>query len=523
MTINKTKGTAILTTTGGATPAAAASATTPVTDATPTTSTPEATPLAADQQQIPSGTAEAAPLSDRESEEVMDDAVDRVTAVTGAAGQVPEYDLMFGMRGYVKDGQNARLLNLTKRVVDQSPELKDSELAKAVQAGELKPEHVKELQTFLSGKGYDLGKSGSDGKYGPRSHAALAAYLNGEAPAEASALGLGDRGDGVREIQERLQAHGLETGKVDGHFGAKTRAALMSFQRVHKLPPNGEANEGTMALLRMPPGDVPIPRPRPADLGKPADPATAADTPPADGTTTPAATGETPLLKPGTDGYAVTRVQSRLTELGFDAGPADGDFGNRTSSALMAFQEAKGLPASGETDPKTWEALGIKVEAPSIAGMTRAEIKRLGQEDKAAFFAALRPAADEAERIFGVPASITLAQAALETEWGKHVPEGFNLFGIKGKGTAGTIPLRTWEVINGKKVTITANFAQYNNFHESVVAHGKLFHNGYYDKAMNQYKQDHNAEAFAWNIHGVYATDTEYAPKLLSIMRKYNL
>ncbi|MFN3431827.1 MAG: glycoside hydrolase family 73 protein, partial [Candidatus Sericytochromatia bacterium] len=150
-------------------------------------------------------------------------------------------------------------------------------------------------------------------------------------------------------------------------------------------------------------------------------------------------------------------------------------------------------------------------------------LARLGAEDKAGFFAALRPAAEEAEREYGVPAAITLAQAALETGWGKHIIPGYNIFGIKGTGPAGTVSKGTWEVYDGKKVTITANFAKYHNFYEAVKLHGKLFHNGYYDKAMNQYARDKDPFAFARNITGTYATDPEYADKLSSIMRDYNL
>jgi flagellum-specific peptidoglycan hydrolase FlgJ len=161
--------------------------------------------------------------------------------------------------------------------------------------------------------------------------------------------------------------------------------------------------------------------------------------------------------------------------------------------------------------------------ADKLKNLSAEELARLGAEDKAGFFAALRPAAEEAEREYGVPAAITLAQAALETGWGKHIIPGFNIFGIKGTGPAGTVSKGTWEVYNGKTVTITANFAKYHDFYEAVKLHGKLFHNGYYDKAMEQYAKDKDPFAFARNITGTYATDPEYGDKLSSIMRDYNL
>ena len=81
----------------------------------------------------------------------------------------------------------------------------------------------------------------------------------------------------------------------------------------------------------------------------------------------------------------------------------------------------------------------------------------------------------------------------------------------------------THAVYDGKTVTITANFAKYHDFYEAVKLHGKLFHNGYYDKAMEQYAKDKDPFAFARNITGTYATDPEYGDKLSSIMRDYNL
>jgi localization factor PodJL len=46
----------------------------------------------------------------------------------------------------------------------------------------------------------------------------------------------------------------------------------------------------------------------------------------------------------------VRQVQDLLAARGFDVGPADGRFGPRTRSALAAFQEELGLPATGEID-----------------------------------------------------------------------------------------------------------------------------------------------------------------------------
>lgn len=65
----------------------------------------------------------------------------------------------------------------------------------------------------------------------------------------------------------------------------------------------------------------------------------------------------------------------------------------------------------------------------------------------------------------GVPAAVTVAQAIIETGWGKHtIGEAKNLFGIKGRGPAGSVRAPTREFINGQWVTVNADFAKYDSF-----------------------------------------------------------
>lgn len=58
------------------------------------------------------------------------------------------------------------------------------------------------------------------------------------------------RGDDVAELQERVAALGFDPGRVDGIYGATTRAAVASFQRDVGLPADGMAGPGTLAELR---------------------------------------------------------------------------------------------------------------------------------------------------------------------------------------------------------------------------------------------------------------------------------
>ena len=46
-----------------------------------------------------------------------------------------------------------------------------------------------------------------------------------------------------------------------------------------------------------------------------------------------------------------------MRPLGFDAGPPDGFYGERTPAAVQAFQRSRGLPATGDVDCATWQAM----------------------------------------------------------------------------------------------------------------------------------------------------------------------
>jgi len=58
----------------------------------------------------------------------------------------------------------------------------------------------------------------------------------------------------------------------------------------------------------------------------------------------------------------ISRVQERLRELGFDAGPVNGDFGEKTQAALAQFQLSRTIPASGQMDKETRAELGVTCE-----------------------------------------------------------------------------------------------------------------------------------------------------------------
>jgi flagellum-specific peptidoglycan hydrolase FlgJ len=140
-----------------------------------------------------------------------------------------------------------------------------------------------------------------------------------------------------------------------------------------------------------------------------------------------------------------------------------------------------------------------------------------------AFISAVAPGAMAAQSRYGIPASVTIAQAIEESGWGQSAlaVRDHNLFGIKGTGPAGSDALPTREYENGQWVTISAQFRVYHNVAESIADHGELLATGpSYQHAMaNRQLPD----AFATNLTGVYATDPQYGATLISIMKLYNL
>lgn len=61
----------------------------------------------------------------------------------------------------------------------------------------------------------------------------------------------------------------------------------------------------------------------------------------------------------------VRQVQERLHQLGFDAGPVNGEFGEKTQAALAQFQLSLVIPASGQLDELTLNELGVSRESAS--------------------------------------------------------------------------------------------------------------------------------------------------------------
>ena len=122
----------------------------------------------------------------------------------------------------------------------------------------------------------------------------------------------------------------------------------------------------------------------------------------------------------------------------------------------------------------------------------------------------------------GVLPSLTLAQAILETGWGKH-RIGNNIFGIKaGSSWTGKVQnVKTAEQnSDGSYTNIRDNFRDYDSVSDSIVDHGKLLTNERYRPviAAKNYKEACQAVKACG-----YATSHSYAQNLINLVEQYGL
>ena len=120
----------------------------------------------------------------------------------------------------------------------------------------------------------------------------------------------------VRSLQYLLNARGAKL-TVDGIFGAKTKAAVVAFQRAHHLPADGVIGAKSWGALIV-------------------------------------------TVKLGTTGSAVRAVQDQANFRNLRNGHSlnvDGIFGPKTQSWVRGFQQAEGFKADGIVGPLTWQAL----------------------------------------------------------------------------------------------------------------------------------------------------------------------
>lgn len=190
--------------------------------------------------------------------------------------------------------------------------------------------------------------------------------------------------------------------------------------------------------------------------------------------------------------------------------------------ALAALRQAEASLASRSSASERSPVATVGTAGEAVAAYSA------GSGDAAAdFVARVRPYALETERQSGIPAHFMVAQAALETGWGKAEPRfadgrtSFNLFGIKaGRGWKGaTVEASTLEYVDGQAQRQVERFRAYASYAEAFADYASLIGTSpRYSQALNSVSNRDGA-SFARALQSAgYATDPQYAAKLERIM-----
>ena len=135
------------------------------------------------------------------------------------------------------------------------------------------------------------------------------------------------------------------------------------------------------------------------------------------------------------------------------------------------------------------------------------------------------PHAERAGRKLGVAPEAIVAQAALETGWGKHVMPGkdgshsYNLFGIKAGGSwdGEQVSKQTLEFVDGIPRRQTATFRAYNDVAQTFEDYTAFLSDNPRYSAVRGHGDD--VAAFAKALQdGGYATDPDYATKITGVL-----
>lgn len=183
------------------------------------------------------------------------------------------------------------------------------------------------------------------------------------------------------------------------------------------------------------------------------------------------------------------------------------------------------VPADQAEQPAAAEQLRARrIASEAVARPATAAARFDSPED---FVSTLLPMAEKAAQRLGVEPRYLVAQAALETGWGRSMirnadgGNSHNLFGIKSHGgwqgeQASTM---THEYREGQRVQERASFRSYADFEQSFDDYVDFLQsNGRYQQALTQTA---DPEAFFRELQQAgYATDPQYARKVSQIARQ---
>ncbi|NVY96708.1 glycoside hydrolase family 73 protein [Lactobacillus sp. DCY120] len=184
----------------------------------------------------------------------------------------------------------------------------------------------------------------------------------------------------------------------------------------------------------------------------------------------------------------------------------------------------------------TWKVIALSLCLVGIWHLLEQQFRPLDSQPATAELTPVRrqfldevgPAAVKYGHQYNVLPSITIAQAILESDWGTSqlASQYHNLFGVKSDDPQNSQVLKTKEYRQGQWLEIDASFRVYPNFAASIEAHNQLLTQGT-SWNTDQYQQVLQADNYVQAARSLqkagYATDPNYAQKLINLIKKYQL
>jgi flagellar protein FlgJ len=218
------------------------------------------------------------------------------------------------------------------------------------------------------------------------------------------------------------------------------------------------------------------------------------------------------------------------------------------NAGASAGTQADGAGASGDTSANAGNMAAMNAMAKAYAnaaGSSTASSKAslagngysadsaltppargVGSDKVAAFVDRLAAPAQAASSATGIPARFIIGQAALESGWGKRQikntdgSSSHNVFGIKATSdwSGKTTSAVTTEYVNGKPQKVVEKFRSYDSYEDALTDYASVLKSNPRYAPVVEASRD--AAGFAHGMQKAgYATDPQYAKKLISIMR----
>lgn len=173
--------------------------------------------------------------------------------------------------------------------------------------------------------------------------------------------------------------------------------------------------------------------------------------------------------------------------------------------------------------------LSVALLFPSLFVQKTAKVEAAMASYQANFIQTLAPTAVLLGKQYGLFPSIMLAQAILESDWGRSGLASapyYNLFGIKSPDgdTSGVVFSTQEDDGTGQLYTIRDSFRRYNSINESMYDYAKLFRSTpFLERHYANFLNASTVQEAAMALTGTYATDTNYGRSLMNIIVAYNL